>query len=183
MGLVGFSPGGEEGYTAGIEWILQQLQMYNKDFDYPVYALSLFFYFPLVHAYSATVPTNQLQQPPPSKFLPTQHSESYLTQHCNLCILTDAWSNTTVVSFLLHDVWCQDIWFICWRMIIVQEKAVCATLLWTDTSSLHGNEICYWKLLNNRGCTDSNLPYLAEYFKCLYFPKNYDLYDHTLLSM
>jgi hypothetical protein len=47
MGLVGFSPGGEKGYTAGIEWILQQLQMYNKDFDYPVYALSLFFLFPL----------------------------------------------------------------------------------------------------------------------------------------
>jgi hypothetical protein len=69
-----------------------------------------------------------LQQPPPSKFLPTQHSESYLTQHCNLCVLTDAWSNITVVSFLLHDVWCQDIWFICWRMIIVQEKAVCASL-------------------------------------------------------
>jgi hypothetical protein len=42
------------------------------------------------HAHSGTVPCNQSQPPPPPKFLPTQHSESYLTQHCNLCILTVA---------------------------------------------------------------------------------------------
>jgi len=38
--MVGFSPGGEKRYTAGIEWILQQFQVYNKDIDYPVYVSS-----------------------------------------------------------------------------------------------------------------------------------------------
>jgi len=47
MGMVGFSSGREKRYTAGIEWILQQFQMYNKDFDYPVYGSSHFFLFPL----------------------------------------------------------------------------------------------------------------------------------------
>jgi hypothetical protein len=128
--MVGFSPGGEKRYTAGIEWILQQFQVYNKDIDYPVYISSLLPPPESIHAHSGRVPCNQSQQPPtpPSKFLPTQHSESYLTQYCNLCILTVAWSNIAIVSFLLHDVWCQDIWFIFWRMIIIQEKAVCASL-------------------------------------------------------
>lgn len=52
-------------------------------------------------------------------------------------------------------------------------------LLWTDTSSIYGNKICYWKLLNNHGWTYSNLPYLTEYFKYLFLLKDCKLYDHT----
>jgi len=33
---------GEKRFTAGIEWILQKFQMYNEDFDYPVYGSSHF---------------------------------------------------------------------------------------------------------------------------------------------
>ena len=90
--MVGFSLRGEKSILQEVEWIQQQLHMNNKELDYPVYGLSL----PPPHSLSMHILgqhpafSQQSPPPPPSKFLPTQLSESYLTEHCNLCILTVA---------------------------------------------------------------------------------------------